>query len=181
MTMEAQEVLERFKSHVAEWKKTVDKYELEDLRKKPDDSNWSLGQVCMHVILVHEKFFMKNAHKCLSGEGKNTRKGKNFMGRMIFFFKSIPPMKVKMPKSHAFEPPQPESKEELNARFDHLIVMMDEVEKKMADADLSIKTKHPLLGMMNVLEWFKGAEMHIRHHFLQRNRVEKFLERGKVY
>ncbi|TVR84522.1 MAG: DinB family protein [Saprospirales bacterium] len=176
--METTQILLKFREHVHIWKVTADNYELSDLKKKPKDSSWSLGQVCMHVIMAHEKFFMTNAQKCLQKKGTKTRRGKNIMGKFIFLLKSIPPVRLKMPKSVAFEPPQPESKEQLHQRFDQMVAMMEEVERQLADADLTIKTRHPALGMMNALEWFKGAEMHIRHHFMQMKRLEKFLEQA---
>lgn len=177
--MEAAETLEKFKAHVQVWKDTVNRYQIVELRKKQNDSIWSLGQVCVHVQMAHKDFFMKNAWICLNKERPKSKKGKNIMGQMIFFFKSIPPVKLKMPKQVAVEPPQPESVEQIIKGFDKIQMMMEEVEKKLPEADLSIKSKHPVLGMMHALEWFNGAEMHIRHHFLQKKRLEKFLEKTK--
>lgn len=176
--MDTEKTLTTFKAHVAKWKELVDKYELGELTRKPDDSSWSLGQVCYHVIIVHEIFYMKHAWQCLNKEKGVTESGgsKNFMGRIIFFFKSIPPIKIKMPESHAFEPPQPESKNQLINDFDKIIEQMEDVCVRLAGADLNIRSKHPLLDMLNAQEWFQGAEFHAKHHFLQAQRVERYLE-----
>ncbi|TVR37165.1 MAG: DinB family protein [Cryomorphaceae bacterium] len=177
--MNSEKTLTAFKAHVAKWKELVMKYKLEELSRKPNDTSWSLGQVCYHVIKVHEVFYMKHAWQCLNKEEGTTQWGgsKNFMGRVIFFFRSIPPVKIKMPESHAFEPPQPESKNQLISDFDKMVKQMDELYAQLPKADLNIRSKHPLLDMLNAWEWFQGAEFHAKHHFLQARRIEKFLER----
>lgn len=98
------------------------------------------------------------------------------MGQVIFLMKSIPPVRLEMPKSVAFEPPQPEDAAQIREGFDETVKMMEAVEKELPAADLAIKSKHPVLGMLNALEWFQGAEFHIRHHFRQKKRLEKFLQ-----
>jgi hypothetical protein len=177
VTMDKEKTLTAFKAHVAKWKELVEKYELEELTRKPNEASWSLGQVCYHVIMMHEVFYMKHAWQCLNKEegAAITGGSKNFMGRIIFFFKSIPPMKIKMPDSHAFEPPQPESKKQLIIDFEKVLMQMEEVYAQLPNADLNIRSKHPMLDMLNAWEWFQGAEFHAKHHFLQAQRVEKFL------
>jgi hypothetical protein len=38
------------------------------------------------------------------------------------------------------------------------------------------KTKHPGLGFFNANEWLQFAEMHLRHHLKQKERIEEFLK-----
>ena len=37
------------------------------------------------------------------------------------------------------------------------------------------KSKHPGLGYFNAQEWFLFAEIHMRHHFRQKARIDEFL------
>ncbi len=176
--MDPTRVLLSFKKHVKEWKRTIDKYEIDDLSRKPGATSWSLGQVCMHVIVLHDIFYMHNVYLCLDQkEGASVQgEGKNLMGRMIFFMKSIPPMKVKMPESEYFDPPQADSIAQLNDEFDHLVKTMEAAAERLPQADLTFRSQHPLLGRLNAWEWYQGAEFHIRHHLLQARRIEKFLQ-----
>ncbi len=132
----------------------------------------------MHVIVLHDKFYMHNIRICFEGkEGASTSgKGKNAMGKIIFFFKSIPPVKVKMPEREYIEPPQPESCEQLRSELDGLSTSMASVAQQLPEADLSVRSEHPLLGMLHAGEWFEGAEFHIRHHLLQARRIMKYLD-----
>ena len=39
------------------------------------------------------------------------------------------------------------------------------------------KTKHPGFNYFNAIEWLQFAEMHLRHHLKQKERIEKNLNR----
>jgi len=38
------------------------------------------------------------------------------------------------------------------------------------------KSKHPGLGFFSASEWFQFAEMHLRHHLKQKERIDRFLQ-----
>lgn len=176
---ELQEILAQFKVSVEDWKRTVEKYPLEDLLKKPDEDSWSIAQVCTHLLMAHEKFFLRNAIKCIENRATETRKGRNFISKIILWFGTFPPIRVRMPKSVSVQPPQPESKEELFEGFDEAVKKMEETIARIPDSNQNMRNKHPLLGMLNAQDWLKADEMHFRHHFRQRKRLEKFLKKGK--
>ena len=73
---------------------------------------------------------------------------------------------------------QPVSKEEL---FDLLRAIRKEANDLAAkhDFDKSMgKTRHPGLLYFSAAEWLQFTEMHMRHHFRQKERIDKALGKG---
>jgi hypothetical protein len=71
--------------------------------------------------------------------------------------------------------PQPDSKEEIAIR---LILILDDINSNTVASGLSRstgKTRHPGLLYFSGPEWLQFAEMHLRHHFRQKERIDAFL------
>lgn len=158
----------------------IDKYiaelnhlSMEQILMKPSESDWSVGQVYMHVWMSATGYFFKKAKQCMIQEEVFLRKGKNWKGMLVFLLGRMPDVKVKMPKQVAVEPRQPESKEQLIAR------MMDVKEQAsifisaIPSADLKYKLPHPIMGYLNMAEWVALCNMHFEHHVQQISRIKK--------
>lgn len=74
--------------------------------------------------------------------------------------------------------PQPKSKNDLLPAFIHLKKDMNDVAVQIANAKSKSKgkTKHPGFNYFNATEWLQFAEMHLRHHFKQKERIEESLQ-----
>ena len=61
--------------------------------------------------------------------------------------------------------------EQMTRLKERLVALIGEVEH----FDITGKTKHPGLGYFDAREWLGFAEMHMRHHLRQKERIEKCL------
>jgi hypothetical protein len=71
--------------------------------------------------------------------------------------------------------PQPKSKDELKQS---LVSTKQEANRLSTTFDLSASTgkvQHPGLLFFSALEWLQFAEMHLRHHFRQKKRIDDTL------
>ena len=71
--------------------------------------------------------------------------------------------------------PQPQSNEILLQLFINLKKDMNEAATQIDNSKSKGKTKHPGFNYFNATEWLQFAEMHLRHHLKQKERIEEFL------
>jgi len=165
------------KSAAFYWMDALNQYSDEQLLRAPSDSEWSMGQVYVHLILASDHFFMENARKCIQKEGEVIEGGKSRYGKLLFLIRRFPPMKFKMPKS-GVQPRQPEGVEYLRAKMEKTIQKIKEVSGTLSGYEPSIKVKHPAFGYLNAMEWYRMNEMHFTHHKRQKKQLDKFLKMG---
>jgi hypothetical protein len=87
---------------------------------------------------------------------------------------SFPDMMIEGPAAGIFIK-QPESKDEVRQK---LLAIKADVNDLYAAFDPSKaigKTRHPGLLYFNTLDWLQFAEMHLRHHFRQKKRIDETL------
>ncbi len=149
----------------------LDHYTMEQLMEKPSEAEWSVGQVYVHVWMAAKGFFYKNAERCLKGEQTMRGQGKNWGGRVVFWFNAIPNRKYKMPGEVAVQPLQPESKEKLVLRLSEIKVLTTEFLQQLSEADPDVKVRHPFMGYLNAAEWMQLCAMHFNHHHHQIKRI----------
>lgn len=157
------------------WINEFKRLEYDDIVRKPSDSEWSMGQVGIHLWMSSKGFFFKNAERCLSRENTEQGKGKNWQGYLVFVIRMFPPVKVKMPDKVAVEPRQPESKEYLIGKLEEVKTMARQYINRIESSDPSLKTRHPFLGWLNTAEWVELCNIHFNHHIRQKKRIEKQL------
>ncbi|MCY0870562.1 MAG: DinB family protein, partial [Firmicutes bacterium] len=97
------------------------------------------------------------------------------IGRELFRVGSFPPIQIKVPPSPQYTPMQPESKEEIRAGMQEVIVRMRSIAPALDDIPAENTVEHPRFGYLNAKEWFQLTEMHYRHHRHQLNRLKEFL------
>ncbi|THF82141.1 DinB family protein [Cohnella fermenti] len=190
--MDTKETLRRFEDTVNGYIQELEGFSLEQLLWKPAEDEWSLGQMHMHLILSAQFMQLRNAALCLAPPNdvpEGSPAGKTEQGEGLFQAGSFPPVRIQVPPSPQYTPPQPESKEQIADGLRDTLSRMTEIEQMVAavfnsDAqDLSKPGKdaarrlahntvvHPRLGGLNALEWFQLVEMHYRHHLLQKQRL----------
>lgn len=155
------------------WMDEFKRYSFEQITAKPSEDSWSLGQVGIHLCMSAKGFFFKNAEKCLNKDGVQKGKGKSFSGHIIYTLRMFPPVKYEMPKQVAVVPKQPESKEQLIAKFEEVKQLASAYIKRIPESDPALKIKHPFLGWLNTAEWIQLCNIHFRHHLRQKKRIEQ--------
>jgi DinB superfamily len=173
--MQATKSLKKFNQLLEKWQHSLDNYTQEELLRKPTDDAWSMGQVYVHLINATLGFHLRQVEDCLASEA-NADEKKTMPGRVSYFLGSFPPIKIKVPASETYTPPQPVSKEDILAK-------MDKMREKMAKTTIILeknttksgKTKHPAMGYLDAKEWFQMIPMHFQHHLRQKSRLDKFL------
>jgi hypothetical protein len=151
--------------------KDLDNYTFEQLMMKPSPHSWSVGQVYIHVWMSAKGLFFKKAEQCLTKEGTEQGKRKNWKGMLVLLMGRMPAIKVRMPEKVAVEPKQPESKEQIIARLNEIKKMSTAYIQRIKDADPSHKTRHPIFDYLNTAEWITLCNMHFRHHEGQKKRI----------
>ncbi|USB33048.1 DinB family protein [Paenibacillus sp. YPG26] len=161
--------LKQLTSHYLE---NVERLSLQQLQQVPSEGGWSLGQMYMHLIGTALHMQLKNAERCLSGNGDPFEEpAKTEAGTKIFELGGFPPVRVQVPPSPQYTPAQPESKEQLVAGLHQAAAKMEELEARVNESAEEHRAVHPRLGALTALEWFALTEMHYRHHLLQEERL----------
>ncbi|HLP50667.1 MAG TPA: DinB family protein [Chitinophagales bacterium] len=155
------------------WIKEYNRYDFDQITRKPSEHDWSLGQVGIHLWMSAKGFFFKNAERCLMQEGTEAGKSMKFSSHLIFTFKMLPPVKYEMPRQVAVVPKQPETKEQLIAKLEEVKTMASDFIKRIPQSNPDLKIKHPFLGWLNTAEWITLCNIHFRHHVRQKQRIEK--------
>ncbi|MEK3780720.1 DinB family protein [Paenibacillus sp. FSL R5-0810] len=171
------EALQAFESTVAIYLNELEHLELEQLHIKPDEEDWSIGQMYMHLIQSAQYLHLHNVDQCLAGNETAIESSgeKTERGRAVFELGSFPPVRIRIPASPQYTPQQPASKEQLVEGLQGVVERMKRTEADLHQANSSRTIPHPGFGALNAKEWFLLVEMHYRHHLLQLDRLKKEL------
>ncbi len=156
------------------WIIALDNYSFGQLTYKYQPDKWSMGQLFIHLIDSTE-FFLESVVSCINNP-KNADEPQSNAARRVFQNNQLPDMELSGPDSNNFTP-QPESIEMIKTGLEKLKKMAQAVSVLLQDTATSGKTKHPGLGYFNAEEWFRFAELHMRHHIRQRTRIDDQLNK----
>ncbi|NEZ40704.1 DinB family protein [Paenibacillus alvei] len=183
--MRIADILVRFDEISKNYVQELDKYCLAELWRKPSENEWSLGQMYLHLPHSTLNLQLRLAEQCMApGGGSEEAGGKTEAGHAVFEQGSFPPVRIQVPADLQYTPPQPESKEQLVAKLEEARLRMHEIGALLQSIDserLQRKATHPAVafGALNAVEWFAMVEMHYRHHLLQKERLDAFLQTAK--
>jgi hypothetical protein len=166
-------LLRQFNETLWQWITWLDNYSFTELLRKPRPGAWSLGQMYVHLLLSTEHFI--NQAKLSAATLDNRDEPMHENARWMFDHNSFPPRILEGPDNDN-NILQPGSKEEMAVRLTRI---REEINSETIAAILSGsggKTRHPGLLYFSGPEWFQFAEMHLRHHFHQRQRIEDQLK-----
>lgn len=158
---------------IDEYIRDLDRYTFEQILMKPSEDEWSIGQVYIHLWMSAKGFFFKKAEQCLSKDGAEYGKNRNWKGHLVFLMGRMPNVKAKMPEKVAVVPKQPESKEQLIAKLNEIKDLSSAYIRRIPEADPSFKAKHPVFSYLNTAEWISLCNMHFRHHQDQKKRIRQ--------
>ncbi|MEH6987614.1 DinB family protein [Cytobacillus firmus] len=153
------------------YKNELQKYSLEQLSYKSEETVWSIGQMYDHLILVaHE--YLDNLEKCSESYDEQPH-GKTEFGLHLFKIGGFPPIKIKLPAKLNAQPNNSDSKEDLISRMDQVIIRLSQWESKVDNINPKYKVEHGGFGWLNAREWYDLVGMHFRHHLRQKAELEQ--------
>ncbi|MFC5449827.1 DinB family protein [Paenibacillus aestuarii] len=170
--------LQAFEEIVGRYLIELESIDMEQLIKKPNEEEWSIGQMYMHLIQSAQFMHLHNVDQCLAGSEAtlNAMEEKTESGKEVFELGSFPPVRIRVPASPQYTPKQPESKEQLIEGFHGVVERMKRTEPGLSIVlECQKKILHPRFGALNANEWFLLIEMHYRHHLLQLERLKSFM------
>jgi hypothetical protein len=162
-------LLGQFNKTVDGWIHFLNDYTLEMLLQKPQPTSWSLGQVYVHLI-KDTAYFIDQMKIALSNNA-NSEKEMYQDAKNMFMNNELPPVLLKGPASNS-DITQPQSKQALLKK---LLCIKNKVNELILTPDMEKatgKTEHPGLGFFSAPEWLQFAEMHMRHHLMQKKRID---------
>lgn len=177
--MNTNEVLKRVQESTSRYVEELSHFSMEELTSQPSPSDWSIGQMYVHLYQSALYMQLTNVEKCRSGSEVTTGE-KTEIGRDVFAQGDLPPVRVQVPPSPQYTPSQPENKEQITEGLNAVVARMLEVEPDLHTISPEHKISHPAFGPLNGVEWFQLVEMHYRHHFRQLNRLKSELVQSKA-
>ena len=173
--MEIKTLIEKFDTTIDFWINGLVHYDEDELCLIPDPTNWSVGQVYVHLI-EETKFYIEQIETCLT-QDLNPTKEMTSEAKKMFRSNSFPNAKIKGAAT-VLNVPQPKSTAQLKKEFYELKYKLRSLAQEISKHIGNGKVEHPGLGYFNSAEWFQFAEMHLRHHFRQKQRLDIFLKKS---
>ena len=168
-------LMEDFNHTVDIWVSELDRYSFTQLQAKPSLNSWSLGQVYMHII-SQSQYYLGQMAICTSTD-EFAEEGTSPAASKLFLANALPNTLIEGPPSNAHTP-QPTSKEQLMLSLLQLKEAVNNLAPLLGKTAYQGKTKHPGLQYFNARQWLQFAEMHLRHHLRQKERLDAFLGMG---
>jgi len=162
-------ILDRFNETIDKWIDSLDNYTLEMLCRQPRADSWSLGQVYVHII-DDTTWFAEQVRACLFTNA-NSEKEMHEHAKTMFAKNEFPDRQLTGP-STGVPIRQPETKEELKEGLTSIKEKVNQLYFASDPAAAMGKTQHPGFQFFNAVEWLQFAEMHMRHHFRQKKRID---------
>lgn len=165
--------LEKFDRSVDSWLNELVKYDLKSLHQQPSPAEWSLGQVFMHLIVETNWFLAQGEHCFVKIE--NIDEPMSEAAKIMFKNDSFPNEIIKKDPFIIHDIPHPVSIEEVRLGLIQLEIRASNLWDNIASGKKSGKSKHPGHLYFSPIEWLQYSEMHLRHHFRQKSRIDQFL------
>lgn len=176
--MNTAETLQQFEKIANHYLHELDNFSLEQLKRQPNEDQWSLGQMVQHLINSALYMQLRNIELCMTQTADSIVSSEEMTreGAAVFEQGSFPPLRIHVPPSPQYTPKQPDSIEQLIQGLNTVIQRMKEIEPMLGKASKQHKVSHPRFGALDANEWFQLIEMHYRHHLLQMVRLKQWLE-----
>jgi len=177
--MDAPGILAKFERTYATWREVIERTDAECFAKDLGAGQWTLGQACDHVTGV-SLAFLEKAQAMANGEGEVHSGG--LMPLIAFeWIGSLPPVRFKVPENLPpeyahFARPESIDKGETIRRFEQVAEQQRALCQPVAATNPKMRMKHPAAGWLTAKQWYRGSEMHMRHHLRQLRRIEQKLD-----
>ena len=167
------ELLEQFNDTVDKWIGYLDDYTLTMLHQRPDAASWSLGQVYVHII-ADTTWYIGQMRAALSAGNSHQDKQMRADAKEMLRHNGFPDARLANP-FNSLDLSQPESKIALQQALAQIKAAVNQLCTGAELAAATGKVEHPGFQFFNALEWLQFAEMHMRHHFRQKQRIDEQL------
>lgn len=154
------------------WIDSLQQYDEQSFLMKPTDGSWSIGQVYLHLV-NETSFFIAQARTCLSSD-TNSNKLASPHGLQMLNNNSFPDERIVGPPSNQLLQ-QPTSKNAILVGLQRLSSDIIEIKELFEQSSFRGKSKHPGLQYLDSYQWCQFAEMHLRHHFRQKARIDNHI------
>jgi hypothetical protein len=176
--VDIQKIFGKYESHTRQWIDALGGYNEETFYLKPSEEDWCMSEVYDHLIKVTDKC-LSNALACAANNGETGHSG---FGPAIFsLMGSFPPVKLKIKKIPArvedIYNPNKISREQAKEGLEQALQRMKAAIPKVQQASKDHRIEHWAGGWFNGQQWYHSAEMHLKHHFRQKKRIDKFLHK----
>jgi hypothetical protein len=165
--------LDNFNTTLDTWIKDLEAYTYEALCRQPSPGSWSVGQMYTH--LINDTGFFAEQIRISASTNDYMDEKASANAAAMFVNNDFPDEAIEGSPDNAFIP-QPESKEQLTRDLINLKQKMNEAAAILYGSPYKGKSKHPGLGYFRGEEWLQFADMHFRHHFRQKKRIDEFFE-----
>jgi hypothetical protein len=170
--MNTKQSLEQLEELVDLYTQQLERYDMDQLTRTPEEGEWSLGQVYVHLIQTSLHMQLRQIEACRQSRG--AAGVKNEQGQAVFALGAFPPIRIRV-ISEAHTPSQPESKVQLAEGLKEVVRRMREIEPVLEQIPAEHTAPHPRLGELTAKEWFTLIAMHFRHHLRQKERLDALL------
>ncbi len=154
------------------WIEALTEYSFIQLCISPSPEQWSLGQLYIHLI-NDTQFYLDQMQVCVSNN-ENINEVPSEAAKKMFLANEFPDIQIEGAPGNATIP-QPNNKEVLLNNLLRLKIALQSIEKTILLSLNKGKTRHPGLGYFTAAEWLQFADMHFRHHLLQKKRIDDFI------
>ena len=163
-----------FNGTIDKWVSDLRHYDLYQLLAKPAATSWSMGQLYRHLI-EETNWYFDQIELCF-GSIENSMQTMNESAKSMFQDNSFPDEIIKGDPFISEHVKQPADCQSLQVDFQKIKSDANEFWFKIENTPTLGKSAHPGLGFLNAPEWFQYAEMHMRHHLKQKDRIDTFLK-----
>lgn len=176
--MDTSTIFSKYEQHTGTWIIALDEYDRVTFCTRPSAEEWCMAQVYDHLIAV-SKECIQRAQDCIHNKGE---KGHSGFGPALFsLMGAFPPVKLRIKEppvglEHVYRPRNinvSEARQGLN----EVLGEMKTLATFIPAADPQMRIKHWAGGWFNAAQWYHSAEMHLKHHFRQKRRIDRYLER----
>ena len=168
--------IDKFNAIIDTWINDLSGFGMDQLTRKPDSKSWSLGQLYQHII-DDTNWYNEQIEISLANDdnatGKMTKEGS-----LLFERGSFEDVRIQGDPKISENVKQPISIVQLQTDLGKLKEETNKIWSRIQNTSKYGKSEHPGLGFLNCFEWIQFAEMHMRHHLKQKERIENFLKQG---
>lgn len=162
-------IFQQFNKTIEQWITYLNDYTLEMLCHQPQLESWSLGQLYVHII-DDTRYFVDQMKAALADD-IHSEKEMHADARIMFANNAFPDMRLTGPSTDQ-DIRQPQSKEEVEQGLTAIKAEVSTLYTYFDFSHATGKSAHPGFDFFTAAEWLQFAEMHMRHHFRQKQRID---------
>lgn len=165
---------EAIKETVINWIDTIDNLSEKEMTWKPSAAQWSISQVIVHIL--EESAFYLSQGKLADEDLIHSEESMSESGAAMFEENAFPNVQIPGDPGSTDQPDSSFSKDQLREKMEML--KSDLLQLIHESLNRTGKSGHPGLGYFTAAQWAQFAEMHMRHHFRQRDRILAAMKRA---